>query len=175
MIIVLQHGLSDIHHRSLGIIRDAFDKGNEFVLIIFFTAFQLSANIIQYGILMLHISEDCTFVLSDRLLKLTYKLEVREESLLSIDVLSLMCHLILAISTHLHLMMRELESNLLIWTKSLVERKCRPAGLKVYEMERKLPLCHLFSKAVGIDIYTILDVCLEILQEVFLTGSYSYL
>ena len=68
-------------------------------------------------------------------------------------------------------MMRELECNLFVRAETLVERKCRFAGLEVYEMKRELPLRHLLLEAIGIYIHAILDVCLEILQQLLIARS----
>ena len=68
-------------------------------------------------------------------------------------------------------MMRELECNLFVRAEALVERKCRLAGLEVYEMKRELPLRHLLLETIGVDIHTVLDVCLEILHQLLLASS----
>ena len=68
-------------------------------------------------------------------------------------------------------MMRELERNLFVRAETLVERKCRLAGLEVYEMKRELPFRHLLLETIGVDIHTVLDVCLEILHQLLLASS----
>ena len=89
-------------------------------------------------------------------LKRSNELEIREESLFGIDVLTGMGDCIFSTRSHLHLVMRELEGSLLVWSLSFVERQSHSTCLEVNEMKRVCPCRHLILQSICIEVDSVL-------------------